>query len=352
MLSTILINFRRVFFFLLLLLLPSCKQEKINASEEIVTNKHDFVISFASCSNQHIPNLMWDPILSNKPDIFVWGGDIIYSDTYDMKVMTDSYQKMKNDTAYVNFSEKVPVFGTWDDHDYGINDGGAEYAKKDSVQQIFLDFFDVNKDDPRRKQKGIYHAELFNIGDASINLIVLDTRFFRSELTKDPEGKKRYIPDNKNNSTMLGEEQWAWLERELSGSKADFNIIMSSIQVLSDQHGFETWGNMPAEVTKLKDLLIETKAKRVIILSGDRHIAEISKTDISGLTYPLIDFTSSGMTHSYDSFTAEDNPYRISEVVSDKNFGILHFNLSEMIVKMEIRGEDNQLFQSYSQKYK
>lgn len=349
--SNISMRYRSYFFLIIISLITGCEQKKSDATTELKSESDDFVISFASCSNQHIPNKMWGPILSNDPDIFIWGGDIIYSDTYDMKVMKDSYQKMKNDTAYTNFRKKIPVLGTWDDHDYGINDGGAEYTKKDSVQQLFLDFFDVDKNDPRRQQLGIYDSSLYTIGDATINLIILDTRYFRSELTKDPEGKKRYIPDSTKNSTMLGTAQWAWLENELSDSKADFNIIMSSIQFLSEQHGFETWGNMPDEVRKMKELLIKTKAKRVIFLSGDRHIAEISKSDINGLNYPLIDFTSSGMTHSYDSFKEEDNLYRVSEVVSDKNFGILRFDVEKKIVKMEIRGEGNQLFQSYTQKY-
>lgn len=349
--TKIFINLRSLFFIIFLFYLASCEQKKTSTTDEIRSDLNEFVISFASCSNQRVPNLMWEPIISNNPDVFIWGGDIIYSDTYDMKVMKDSYQIMKNDSAYSSFRQKVPVLGTWDDHDYGLNDGGAEYIKKDSVQQLFLDFFDVDKMDPRREQQGVYFAQPYQIGDALINIIVLDTRYFRSELTKDPEGKKRYIPENKKNSTMLGDKQWAWLEGELSNSKADFNIIMSSIQFLSHQHGFETWSNMPGEVIKMKDLLVKTKAKRVIFLSGDRHIAEISKTEISGLDYPIIDFTSSGMTHSYDSFTEEDNIYRVTEVVSDKNFGILRFDLNNMEVKMEIRGEGNKLFQSYSQKY-
>lgn len=339
------------FLIVFLSFLASCDKKNTNTPVQIETDKDQFVISFASCSNQHIPNLMWGPILSNEPDVFIWGGDIIYSDTYDMKVMKDSYHKMKSDSAYSSFRKKVPVSGTWDDHDYGINDGGAEYIKKDSVQQLFLDFFDVDDKDPRRLQKGIYDSQLYQIEDVLINIIILDTRYFRSELTKDPEGIKRYIPSDSSNSTMLGKEQWSWLETELSNSKADFNIIMSSIQFLSSEHGFETWGNMPKEVEKMKGLLLKTKAKRVIILSGDRHIAEISKADIDGLPYPLVDFTSSGMTHSYDSFSEEENKFRVSEVVSDKNFGILRFDLNKKEVKMEIRGEGNHLFQSFSQKY-
>ncbi len=314
-------------------------------------NKNEFVLSFASCNNQNIKNNLWQPILQHNPDLFIWGGDIIYSDTEDMKFMTENYNKMKGDPAYVDFKNQVPILGTWDDHDYGLNDGGENYSQKDSVQQIFLDFFDVPKDDPRRKQKGIYFAKEFKVNDSLIKIIILDTRFFRSDLSKDPTGEKRYIPNNSGEITMLGQEQWKWLERELTNSKAQFNVIMSSIQFLSYEHGFESWGTMPKEVHKMENILVKSKARGVIFLSGDRHIAEISKKDVKGLNFPLIDITSSGMTHSYDSFSGEPNAYRWAEVVSQKNFGILRFDFDKNVVKMEIRGEGNTLYRSIEQNF-
>ena len=258
---------------------------------------------------------------------------------------------MKRDPSYVSFKNQIPILGTWDDHDYGLNDGGANYSQKDSVQQIFLDFFDVPSDDPRRKQQGVYFTKEYKVSDSSIKIIILDTRYFRSDLSKDPTGEKRYIPNESGEITMLGKTQWKWLETELINSKAQFNIIMSSIQFLSYEHGFESWGNMPKEVKKMEDILTKSKARGIIILSGDRHIAEISKKDIKGLDFPLIDMTSSGMTHSYDSFKGEPNKYRLNEVVSLKNFGILRFDFDRNSVKMEIRGEGNTLYRSFEQKY-
>ena len=75
---------------------------------------------------------------------------------------------------------------------------------------------------------------------------------------------------------MLGDKQWQWFSNELISSKADFNIIVSSIQVLSSEHGYESWGTMPNEQTKLFSLIKDSKAEGVIILSGDRHISEFS----------------------------------------------------------------------------
>ncbi len=314
-------------------------------------NKNEFVLSFGSCNNQNIKNNLWQPILRHNPDLFIWGGDIIYSDTEDMKFMSENYSKMKNDPSYVDFKNQVPILGTWDDHDYGLNDGGENYSQKDSVQQIFLDFFDVPTDDHRREQKGIYFSEEFKVNDSLIKIIILDTRFFRSDLSKDPTGEKRYIPNNSGEITMLGQEQWKWLERELTNSKAQFNVIMSSIQFLSYEHGFESWGTMPKEVHKMENILVKSKARGLVFLSGDRHIAEISKKDVKGLNFPLIDITSSGMTHSYDSFKGEPNAYRFADVVSQKNFGILRFDFDKNTVKMEIRGEGNTLYRSIEQKF-
>jgi len=315
------------------------------------TKKKDFVLSFGSCNNQRVTNTLWSSIKKNTPDVFVWSGDIVYADTEDMKFMRESYSKLKNDSSYIDFKKNIPVIGTWDDHDYGLNDGGTHYPKKDSVQQIFLDFFDVSVDDPRREQQGVYFSEEFKIGKSSINVIVLDTRYFRSDLTNDPTGKKRYIPDYSSDITMLGENQWKWLEKTLYNSTAQFNVIISSIQFLSFEHGYESWGTMPKEVEKMINLIVVSKAKGVVFLSGDRHIAEISKRDIKGLDYPLIDFTSSGMTHSYETFKGETNAYRFTDVVAYKNFGLLTFDIEANSIQMEIRGEENQLFTSVEVNY-
>ncbi len=330
----------------LTLSLFSCIEEK--DKEE---SKREFIIAFGSCDNQELPNILWNEILKNKPDLFIWGGDIIYADGMDIRGMQMSYEKQKNDSTYQNFKLDIHIMGTWDDHDYGLNDGGREFEKKDSVQDIFLDFFDIDSVDSRRTRKGIYYSEKFLIGENSVNIIVLDTRYFRTKLTIDTTGNKRYIPNTFGQGTILGKAQWKWLEQELKSTNSGFNIIVSSIQFLSKEHGFETWGNMPHEVNKMKEIISDSGAKGVIILSGDRHLAEISMDSIKNVNYPIIDFTSSGLTHSYSSFKGEPNNYRISKVVAEINFGVLKFDFKTNNVSMEIRGRNNRLLENITQKY-
>lgn len=304
-------------------------------------------LAFGSCNNQRKKNTLYSAILKQQPKAWIWGGDIIYSDTHKPEVLATNFEKLKQDSAYADFRSKTKIIATWDDHDYGINDGGTENPIKREAQKIFLDFLDAPTNDPRRQHEGVYYSTILRNNDKqTVKILVLDTRYFRTALKKDPSGKKRYLPTSEG--TMLGTAQWQWLENELNSSKASFNIIVSSIQFLSNKHGFESWGNMPHEVGRLKKIIVRSKAKNVIILSGDRHIAEISKDTLSNKA-PLLDITSSGLTHAYTGFHGEENPYRVSKVVAQKNFGVLYFDFDRNQVLVEIRGEENALLVQYLQ---
>ncbi|MCG1037602.1 alkaline phosphatase D family protein [Polaribacter sargassicola] len=337
-------------YFILSLVLISCyplkNNNKINQVKEV-----DFTIAFGSCNKQNLENLLWKEVKKNNPNLWIWGGDNIYSDTDDMTILKKDYETLRNQKGYLELVNDIPVMATWDDHDYGLNDGGTEFYKKDDAQQVFLDFFNVDENSPRRSQKGVYQSQIFTTEKGSIKVIVLDTRYFRTALTEDTENSKRYKPNTYGKGTVLGETQWNWLINELNNSKADFNIILSSIQILSGEHGFETWGNFPHEVDKLKKTIVNSKAKGVLLLSGDRHISEFSKTTDANLSYPIIDFTSSGLTHVYSDYSGEPNKYRIKEVVSKISFGLLKFDFDNKEIIMQMRGVNNNLQQELRQIY-
>jgi alkaline phosphatase D len=212
---------------------------------------------------------------------------------------------------------------------------------------LFLDFLDVLCLSKRRKQEGTFYSKTYIVKGQKLKIILLDTRYFRSALTPDTKSKKRYKPNKKGEGTMLGNVQWKWLQSELNQSEADYNIIVSSIQFLSKEHGFEAWGNMPHEVEKLEKMIVASKAEKVFILSGDRHISEISKKEIGQENYPLIDFTSSGLTHAYTKFTKEKNKYRVSKVVHQKSYGLVKFLFETNEIVFEMWGEEKQLLESY-----
>lgn len=318
--------------------------------DSIVTKK-EFTIAFGSCNKVDEPNSFWTEISALQPDLFIWGGDNIYADTGNMDKMKAMYKAQNANPAYAKVKQKIPIMATWDDHDYGKNDAGKNWGKKEESQQLFLDFLGVGKNDLRREQEGVYYSRTFDKDGKKIKIIMLDTRYFRSAPTPSSDPEKRYRPALDSNNTLLGKQQWQWLRDELDNNMADYTIIMSSIQLLSAEHGFETWGNFPLEVDRFLNLLKSSGDKRVIVLSGDRHISEFSKMNVEGLEYPLIDFTSSGLTHAYTAFTGEPNRHRVGKVIAQRSFGVVHIDLDTNKVVFQIIGAQAQMLEEMKQTY-
>jgi len=299
-------------------------------------------IAFGSCMHQDKEQSIWREIRRADPDFFLFLGDNVYGDTDDMAVLRAKYAKF---AAEKNFRKARGTFrslATWDDHDYGQNDAGAEYPMRDESQAAFLDFFGVPQDSPRRARKGVYHAEIHGPEGRRVQFVMLDTRYHRSALKKDesrPRDLGPYVPTDDPEATVLGEEQWTWLGEQLR-KPAEVRVIASSIQVVPDDHGWEKWGNMPLERERLYALLRETGAECVVLVSGDRHLGEISM-DREALDYPLYEVTSSGLTQSRDAFfKLETNSHRIGTMSWGDNFGVIEIDWKrepEPQVRLQLR---------------
>ena len=323
-----------------------CTANKKEAELDVLPPAENvFRLSFGSCNNHLEPNALWDDIYNAKPQVFVWGGDIIYADTDQVNKIESYYNELSQLPAYAKLASEVPISGTWDDHDYGLNDGGATFEIKDESKEALLRFLRIPEDHPVRSHPGVYHKQQISYESHTMAILHLDTRYFRSELTEG-EGDMRYQPSVYGEGTMLGEAQWTWLSNEIQNSKDDFIVINSSIQVLSAEHGFEKWNNLPHERDRLLQL-IESSPVPIVILSGDRHISEFSllKQDAKR-NFPLLDFTSSGLTHSYSGFSGEPNTYRVKEVVSTTSFGILDFDFESKALHAYIVGDQGEVFES------
>jgi len=328
-------------------LATACNSKK-NKTTEVESNT--FTIAFGSCNDHLRPNLLWDDIRNTKPDLWIWGGDNIYADTEDAEKIAAMYKEQQAIPEYARLLAEVPIIGSWDDHDYGLNDGGVEFTAKAGSQQALLDFLGVPENSPRRRQEGIYTYHDYKVGRKDIRILILDTRYFRTALTPG-SGADRYQPNSFGEGELLGEEQWEWLERSLSTSKADFHIVMSSIQLIASEHGWEKWANFPHEVVRFKEMVTRIRPKGLMILSGDRHISEFSGTRVPGLNYELIDFTSSGLTHAYRAYSGEANASRIGEVVFTESFGLVEIDTDTGKVVFQMIGDRGEILQEISRNY-
>ncbi|MEZ5043481.1 MAG: alkaline phosphatase D family protein [Saprospiraceae bacterium] len=295
-------------------------------------------IAIGSCNKHDEDQSIWTAVGQDKPDLWIWLGDNVYGDTENMEVLKSKYLLQKKAPEYQAFRTQVPVIGVWDDHDYGVNDGGKAYPKKEESQSLLCDFLDVPLDAPVRSQKGIYQAYVFGPAGRQVKIILLDARYFRDELEANLSGPQRY----KINPTgdILGEAQWQWLEKELTNSSAQIHLIGSGIQIIPEEQGFEKWANFPLARTRLLRLLATTQPSRPILLSGDRHISEFSKIKLDSLSFPIYEFTSSGLTHAYESFSGEPNKYRLGSVVFQRNYGLIRIDWTSATpsIGFQIRG--------------
>jgi len=300
-------------------------------------------IGFGSCAESSKLQPIWDAIHERQFDLFVFLGDNIYGDTRDMAVLKAKYAELAAQPGFARLRETTPVVAIWDDHDFGEDDAGGDYPRKEESRQIFLDFWDVPADSPRRQRDGVYGSYAFGPPGRRVQVILPDLRYNRTPLVPLDLGGADYEawanqrlaaglqvpgpyarnPDHR--ATMLGERQWQWLERQFE-VPADLRVIGSSVQVLADFTGWESWAVFARDRERLIDLIRRKSASGVVFLSGDVHYAELSKQDLN-VPYTLWDLTSSGLTEEWKVPTPNAN--RASEVVTDANFGFIEIDWQE-----------------------
>jgi alkaline phosphatase D len=286
-------------------------------------------IVLGSCLKQ-VDHPMLDRTLTLPMDLFLFLGDNIYADTRDMAVMRAKYDTLKASRFFQELRRRGPVLATWDDHDFGANDAGAEYPFRRESQAEFLRWLDEPADSPRWRRDGVYDARVLGPAGRRVQVILLDTRFFRGPLRRVAPGEPPlvggpYRPQTDRNVTLLGEAQWRWLEEQLR-QPAELRLVASSIQFVSEFSGAEAWANLPHEKQRLLDLLRETRAAGVLFVSGDRHWCELSRMD--GPTgYPLYDLTVSALTEKHPRGTPSENQYRaLPQTYHDVNAGHIHID--------------------------
>ena len=342
-----LINSRHFIFILSLLALFSINGCATKQAYQTELEDDVFTLAFASCARQDEPQPIWNEIAKVNPEVFLYIGDNVYADVYEVdgkRILQTVDSKERFEAAYAQanaipefaaFRAQVPLMlGTWDDHDYGKNDGGKEFVLKKDSQEAFLDFFEFAKDDPIRQQEGIYHSRIIEDAGRQVQVIMLDTRYHRDQLIKNPTGRPKnkgpYLVNSDTSATILGDKQWQWLAQELE-KPADVRFIVTSIQIVAYEHAWEGWGMFPHERDRMYQLIADKKANGIVFISGDRHLMEISKDEGQlgqKVPYPIWDFTSSDITRNF-SVVNEENSFRQGAVVRDTNFGEIIINWAD-----------------------
>ena len=299
-------------------------------------------IAFGSCAMQTKAQPIWDVIAKQQPDLFLFIGDAIYADYDGSKAYTPTevtlerdWDMLASEPHFKAFRQQVAIMATWDNHDYGKHDGGGDFKFKEVTKKYFLDFFEEPENSVRRITPGIYDAKIFGPEGKRVQVILLETRYFKGRAVKDKRSKAekaaaglsgslgKYVPNPDPNVTLLGEVQWLWLEQQLR-KPAEVRLLVSSTQVIANEKGMDEWGNYPLERQRLIDLIAGIDTEAVLILSGNVHFAEISK--LQNQNIELLNFTSSGLTHTNKAYAKSANSYRVAGAYDEINFGLVEID--------------------------
>ena len=230
------------------------------------TSKSIETFGFGSCNHQDQEQPLWKLISKNNPQLFLMMGDNVYASAPENKPIYAQYLKLNKNQDYRTLREKIPFLAIWDDHDFGQNDGGETNPEKNEARRVFLNYWGYLKPTLPKKQMAVYHSRMIGAAPQRLHVILLDTRWDRSDLVKNPDYNpdnqsvppKIYLPTTDKSTKILSREQWSWLEDELK-KPAELKIIISSFQVLPESHGFEKWANFPHERERLLNLIKKNK---------------------------------------------------------------------------------------------
>jgi len=306
--------------------------------------------TFGSCNKQYKSQPLWQPISDFDPQTFLWIGDAVYvheqTDPDNVQQALQEQASQANYTAFLSQHKDLVVNGVFDDHDFGVNDGGKEVPYIDERKHAYLDFLQIPAADPRRLRSGLYSSHVWGTGEQKVKIILLDSRSFRDppvyvlkplialletigELLSHVSAAHLVTPvlspalavsrwlaamfglHEGYQGTMLGSEQWDWFEEQLRDSDAAIHLVVSTVQVLTTNSMLECWGHYPAELDRLFNMLEKYQPSGLVLLSGDVHFAELLKAkrdemeeDVDTGDDGVLEVTTSGMTH-----VCPDAPY-------------------------------------------
>lgn len=216
-------------------------------------------VAFGSCPHRWgLGNgKLWNQITDRGNRGMLLLGDIAVQDRNDhLGLHRADYLMRDLFPSWKTFGSQIPVYASWDDHDYFDDDGsgippGYSDTDRKGVRQVFQNSW-VNRS-YGDGNGGIYMRT--RIG--AFDVIMTDNRYFRT-------GEK---------GSFLGEEQMGWLKEQLLDCKGPF-IILSCGSMWSDyvSGGKDSWGvNDPEGREEIFSFIEENNIAGVLLISGDRH---------------------------------------------------------------------------------
>ena len=225
--------------------------------------------------------------------------------------MIYKYGLYRNISSFVALNNSGRVTAFWDDHDYGFDNSGNNFAHKAESKQLFGNAFGDSWWVYKRNTgtEGIFGVRTLTLADKrTIDLFVLDDQFYRDVYEVLAARGAKWDDED---TVYFGDTQLAWLETALLASGATFRVIFSGSPIFVQDGSNDNAGHPLFVRTQyyLVNLLQRLNMERTFFVGGDSHILEmIEDHRISPM--PIINVISSGVDHNTTSFYDPLRPER------------------------------------------
>lgn len=217
-------------------------------------------LCFTSCVDIEV-NPLWQGVAAADPNLLLLMGDTPYIDSSNLGVARRRHREFLAMPGLSDIVRSTPTVGTWDDHDFGRNNGNGRNmaAGKARTRQAFVEYraharYGTGED-------GVFHR----IDLGLIEVFLLDPRSF---------SQTEPSPIAPSSPTCFGAAQWDWITRSLRASRAPFKILAMGA-IWEDKKNGETddmftyWYERDA----LLDLVARERIGGVVLLGGDIHVS-------------------------------------------------------------------------------
>lgn len=238
-------------------------------------------LAVSSCAKEDEGSrAVWRRMAAENVDAVVLIGDTPYIDSTDLDKQTQRHREFAAVAEYQALLRSRPCWWTWDDHDFAGNDASGLAAGKENTRLVFRRY---------RPQKtygdgagGIYTS--FRRGP--VEVFLLDTRWYAMT---EPSFAGSHRP------TMLGAQQWQWLQQGLLASTAPFKILACGV-IWDDKENSESddWGTYKHELAAIQKFIGDRKIPGVILMGGDIHASRVLRYKTAKTVgYDLVQFIAS-----------------------------------------------------------
>jgi alkaline phosphatase D len=271
----------------------------------------------------------WKSLLSalfERPDFFVYLGDVIYSDSRaggDPRVPAaqtlDEFRQIYKDSrdifALRTLLQRVPTYPLWDDHEVRSDWAGQTvdrffYNIGNKAFQEYMPIGKVQTSNTDAQCAGPPQYRVFHWGKAA-DVIIIDTRSCRSSNAQEicktdiaptlPGFVRNQFPAflppqlppgcinaiNDPTRTMLGSTQKAMFKDALAHSTANYKFVISSVSMQQAYvFPYDRWEGYAAERNEILNFIRDNHIQNVIFLTTDEHLNMMNDVFIDRFTNP------------------------------------------------------------------